>query len=193
MTETISELLRHASRAAVAVVGGIRDDELRLPTPCDAYEVGDLLNHLFQVVVNFQALAAKESADFSTTPDHLHGDWRAGFEAETARLVAAWSMPGADEGISGGMGLPAGIVARMALLDLTVHAWDLARATGRDYTPPSQVIPALNELVDTMATTARTMNVFAAPVPTPEDAPPFEALLAHTGRDPRWNSATATR
>ncbi|MET7302106.1 TIGR03086 family metal-binding protein [Embleya sp. NPDC005575] len=193
MTETISELLRDASREAVAVVGGIADDDMRLPTPCDDYEVRDLLNHLFQVVVNFQALAAKESADFSTTPDRLHGDWRTEFEAETARLVAAWSVPGADEGISGGMGLPSGIVARMALLDLTVHAWDLARATGRDYTPPPQVIPALNELVDTMAATARKMNVFAAPVPTAEDAPAFETLLAHTGRDPRWNAAAATR
>ncbi|MFI6585091.1 TIGR03086 family metal-binding protein [Embleya sp. NPDC050493] len=192
MTETISELLRCASREAVAVVGGITDDHMCLPTPCAEYRVRDLLDHLFQVVVNFQALAAREPVDFSSTPDRLHGDWRADFETETDRLVAAWSAPGADEGIAGNMGLPAGIVARMALLDLTVHAWDLARATGRDYPAPPQVIPALNELVDTMAATARKMNVFAAPVPAAEDASPFDTLLARTGRDPGWNPAAAT-
>ncbi|WP_331770187.1 TIGR03086 family metal-binding protein (plasmid) [Embleya sp. NBC_00888] len=191
MTETISELLRHASREAVAVIGAITDEELRLPTPCADYQVRDLLNHLYHVVVNFQALAARESADFSTTPDFLVGEWRAGFEAETTRLVAAWAAPGAEEGMSGGMGLPARIVGCMALLDLTVHAWDLARATGREYTPPPRVIPALRELVDTMAVTAREMKVFAEPVPTAENASPFDDLLSRTGRDPHWNPTPA--
>ncbi|WP_348772298.1 hypothetical protein [Streptomyces sp. SS52] len=56
-------------------------------------------------------------------------DWRAAFAREADALVAAWAAPGAEEGTTGQMEMPARTVAHMALLDLTVHAWDLAVAT----------------------------------------------------------------
>ncbi|MYW02783.1 TIGR03086 family metal-binding protein [Streptomyces sp. SID3343] len=186
MTQAISELIDGAAAEAVPVVRGIGDDELDLPTPCADYTVRDLLNHLFQVVTNFQALAAKQPADFATTPDYLKGDWRGRFAEETAKLGAAWAAPDAEQGVSAGMGLPSRIVGSMALLDVTVHAWDLARATGRDYAPDEQGIEPLYTLVDTMSATAREMNVFGEPVAVPADASRFDGLLAATGRDPHW-------
>ncbi|MEU9865409.1 TIGR03086 family metal-binding protein [Streptomyces sp. NPDC047971] len=191
-TQPISELLGTAAAQAVPAVRGVADSDLDAPTPCSEYDVRALLNHLFQVVVNFQALAAKQPADFSTTPDHLADpDWRVRFEAETAKLVAAWAAPGAEEGTSGGMGLPSRTVGSMVLLDLTVHVWDLARATGRTFVPEPDVVENLAELVDRMAPTARSMNVFGEPVEPPRGASAFELLLAATGRDPRgWAAAT---
>ncbi|NEE55097.1 TIGR03086 family protein, partial [Streptomyces sp. SID8455] len=95
MTQTISELLEAAADRALPVVRGIDDGQLDRRTPCAEYDVRALVNHLFQVVVNFQALAAREEADFSQEPDFVTGDWRGRFGAETARLVEAWGVPGA--------------------------------------------------------------------------------------------------
>ncbi|MGW7427982.1 TIGR03086 family metal-binding protein [Streptomyces sp. NPDC054861] len=184
----IGALLGAAARAADPVVRGLRDEGLDDPTPCDLFTVRDLLNHLFQVVVNFRALAAKETPDFSTTPDYVgtHGpDWRDRFTDETARLAQAWSAPGAEEGTSGAMGLPARTVGSLALIDLTVHAWDLARASGQPFTPDEHAVRELVGLVREMAPMGRENGVFGEPYPVPPGAPEFATLLALTGRDPR--------
>ncbi|GIH11138.1 TIGR03086 family protein [Rhizocola hellebori] len=177
-------LLKAASAAAIPVVRGIEAKDLRLPTPCAEYTVEQLMNHLFLVVVNFQSLAAKGPADFSGTPDYLHGDWQDRFEEETARLVDAWAQPSAMEGVSTGMGLPQEVVAQMALLDLTVHAWDLARATGQEFTPAPGAIEVLGAFVDLMGDQARQMKMFSEPCHVPDEASPMEKLIARTGRDP---------
>ncbi|WP_432086661.1 TIGR03086 family metal-binding protein [Streptomyces sp. bgisy095] len=182
----IGDLLRTAADDAVPLVDGIADASLGAPTPCAEYDVRALLNHLFSVVVNFQVLAAKGTPDFSETPDRVAGPgWRELFAAETGKLVEAWSAPGAEEGTAGAMGLPARTVGSMVLLDLTVHAWDLARATGRAFEPDPSVVAGLAGEVEGMAPTARRMGVFGDAVELPGDATAFERLLATTGRDPR--------
>ncbi|WMX46512.1 TIGR03086 family metal-binding protein [Streptomyces roseicoloratus] len=188
----IAPLLRSAAALAVPVVRDTADEELGAPTPCAEYDVRGLLNHLFRVVENFRLLAAKQPSDFSgADPDRLAGpEWRKRFEEETGLLVDAWSAPGAEEGTTGAMDLPARTVGAMVLLDLTVHVWDLARATGRAYEPDPAVVTALTGEVAGMAPTARAMGVFGAEVELPEGASAFERLLAVTGRDPRtWAAA----
>ncbi|MFE0336612.1 TIGR03086 family metal-binding protein [Streptomyces sp. NPDC058955] len=182
----LGALLRAAAAGAVPLVAATDDSALGSSTPCSEYDVRDLLNHLFAVVVQFQALAAKGGADFSTTPDRLaEPDWRERFAVETGKLVEAWAAPGAEEGTSGAMGMPARTVGAMALLDLTVHAWDLARATGREFEPDPEVVAGLVDEVEEMAPMARKMNVFGDAVELQAGASVFERLLATTGRDPR--------
>ncbi|MDX3610622.1 MULTISPECIES: TIGR03086 family metal-binding protein [Streptomyces] len=186
MTQTIGELLETAAGRALPVVRGIDDGQLAARTPCAEYDVRALLNHLFLVVVNFQALAAREDVDFGREPEFVTGDWRGRFGDETARLVEAWSVPGVEEGTTGQMGLPARTVGLMVLGDLTVHAWDLARATGTDFVPEPSVLDEVGPGLAAMAPQAREMKVFGEPFPVPESATAFERLLAVTGRDPGW-------
>lgn len=192
---SIADLLKAATAHAVPVVRAIPEDRLTAPTPCAEYDVKALVNHLLQVLVQFQALAAKQDSEFGETPDlvaesrEAGSDWRDRFADEAAKLVAAWAAPGADEGTTGAMDMPARTVGCMALLDLTVHAWDLARATGQEYEPApesSGVVAALREAVAGLAPTARKMGVFGEPVAVPEGAGELERLLAETGRDPQW-------
>lgn len=190
MTKSISDLLEAAAERTVPVVRGITDAQLGHATPCAEYDVKGVADHLFQVMVNFQALAAKEEADFSVEPDHVgRGDWRAAFADETAALVRVWAAPGAEEGTSGAMGLPAGVVGRMALGDLTVHGWDLARATGQPYTPDPVVVGDVLGAFRELAPTGRRMGAFGEEFPLPDGgagASDFDRLLALTGRDPGW-------
>ncbi|MBD0709134.1 MULTISPECIES: TIGR03086 family metal-binding protein [unclassified Streptomyces] len=190
----IGDLLRIAAAHATPLIAETPDTALGAPTPCAEYDVRALLNHLFDVVVNFQGLAAKESVDFSSTPDRLAEEgWRDRFAAETGSLVEAWSRPGAEEGVTGFFGLPARTVGRMVLLDLTVHAWDLARATGRDFEPDAAVVAGLAEEVEQLAPTGREMKVFGDAVELPAGATSFERLLATTGRDPHaWDGLSGT-
>ncbi|MDQ1009120.1 uncharacterized protein (TIGR03086 family) [Streptomyces sp. V4I23] len=190
MTNTISDLLRAAVERSVPVVRGITDDRLGDATPCAEYDVRQLVDHLFQVVVNFQLLAAKKDADFSAEPDRAgHGDWREEFAAEAEALVEAWAAPGADQGTTGAMNMSAGLVGRMALGDLAVHAWDLARATGQEYTPDPVVVREVLTAFGELAPTARAMGVFGEEYPLPDGgagASDLDRLLALTGRDPGW-------
>lgn len=185
-TTGISDLLAAAADRAVPVVRGIRDDQLAAPTPCADYAVRDLLNHLFHVVIGFTARAAKQDFDFTTTPDCLQTGWRERFGPETDHLVRAWAAPGAAEGTSGPMRMPAATVGRLVLLDLTVHPWDLSRATGQEFTPEAAVVRELGPLLAEIAPMAREWKVFGEPVPVPSGASEFERLLGITGRDPHW-------
>ncbi|MFI6095224.1 TIGR03086 family metal-binding protein [Lentzea sp. NPDC051213] len=179
----LSVLLDRARDHALPVIENIADDDLTRPTPCSDYDVRALLDHLLHVVVEFQKLAAKQDADFSHTPSYP--DWRAQYPGETAKLVEAWAQPGADEGIAGSMKMPATVVGGLVLLDLTVHAWDLAQATGQSFEPDPEVFTEVSNLVTQMGPMAIEMNVFKEPVEAPQDASAFEELLAATGRDPR--------
>ncbi|WP_328537352.1 TIGR03086 family metal-binding protein [Streptomyces sp. NBC_00344] len=184
--QKISELLAAAAAQAAPVVRAIEETQLRDPTPCAEYDVRALLNHLIQVVINFQALAARQEVDLGDEGDFLGGDWRTEFTQQTDRLVTAWAAPGADEGTAGSMGLPARTVAHMVLGDLTVHAWDLARATGQEYTPPPAVLDEVSPALGQMAPMARSAGVFGEPVTVADGATELEKLLAATGRDPHW-------
>lgn len=187
--QKMSELLAAARAQALPVVAGIDDERLGDPTPCSEYDVRALINHLFHVVVNFRALAAKEPADFTTTPDVVKGDWRGAFARETELLVEAWGAPGAEEGTTGAMGMPARTVGLMVLGDLTVHAWDLARATGQDFVPDAAALEEAGGAFAMLAPKAREGKMFGEPVPVPAGASAFERVLALTGRDPDWSAS----
>ncbi|MFE5841295.1 TIGR03086 family metal-binding protein [Streptomyces niveus] len=191
MTDKISTLLETAAADALPVLRGVRDDQLALPTPCAEYDVRGLLDHLFQVITNFQVLAAKGESDFGAAAERLGDDRSERFAAEIAGLIGAWAAPGAEDGLTGAMNMPARTVGSMALGDLAVHSWDLARATGQPYEPAAAVVAALGEEFTALAPTARAMNVFGAPFPVGQDATPFESLLAETGRDPAWRPSVS--
>ncbi|MFB9736534.1 TIGR03086 family metal-binding protein [Streptomyces thermocoprophilus] len=185
----IGALMERAAARTVPLVRDIPDEALTAPTPCPDYDVRGLANHLFHVVVEFQKLAARQDADFTSTPSRVApgGDWRERFAQETDKLVAAWSVPGAEDGTTGAWQLPARLVGSMALLDLVVHGWDLARATGRTYPVDEELAPVVEELegaVARLAPTGRSTGAFGEAVPVPEGAPAFERLLGATGRSP---------
>ncbi|NGO78569.1 TIGR03086 family protein [Streptomyces sp. YC504] len=188
MTKQISELMAAAGDRAAAVLDGIEDGQLGAPTPCAEYDVRALVNHLLHVVVQFQALAADRPVDFSETPDYVGEDpeWRKRFAVEVGRLAQAWAAPGALEGATGALGMPAPTVARMALGDLVVHPWDLARATGQEYVPDPETVDDVAPTFAELAPGGREMGVFGPPVDVPGHASPLDALLGIIGRDPQW-------
>lgn len=69
--------------------------------------------------------------------------------------------------------------------DITVHTWDLARATGSDETIDETLVAAVWEIFAPQEATLRASGLYAAPVRVEDRAPLQSRLLAITGRDDR--------
>ncbi|MEK0123175.1 hypothetical protein WKI10_18460, partial [Bordetella pertussis] len=88
---------------------------------------------------------------------------------------AAWD----GDAEAGGVVLPAAIMATVALDEVTVHAWDLAAATGQSVTvDPDHLAILLEFLRDTDP--EGTPGLFGPVVTVPEAAPAFDRLLGLT-------------
>src|SRR5690606_1648000 len=115
----------------------IRDDQLDAATPCADTSVRTLLVHVLGLAEAFRQAATKESLgrsevpDLATLPD-LPPDWRPRITERLRALATAWRAPEAWNGETeaGGVREPAAVMATIALDELVVHGWDLARATG---------------------------------------------------------------
>ncbi|MEU4316701.1 TIGR03086 family metal-binding protein [Nocardia sp. NPDC024068] len=187
--------LSSATDALTAVVVAIKDDQLDAPTPADM-PVRALLEHVDGLAEAFRAAATKESVSRSVSPEFGSGetlapDWRAGIADRLRALAEAWRAPAAWEGDTeaGGVTMPAPVTARVALDELVIHAWDLARATRQDLVVDETDLAVLTDfLKDTPA--EGTPGLFGPIVPIGPGAPRLHRVLGYTGRDPFWFPAT---
>jgi uncharacterized protein (TIGR03086 family) len=157
------------------------------PTPCDEWDVRALVNHVVGGNTRYAMLlhgATAADVDETRSADHLRGDALAAFVATASDMQRAFAEPGALERIGHH---PAGDrrgaeLLDMRVLDLAIHAWDLARAIGADDTlSPDLVEFLLAAPID--LETGRRRGTFAPPVAESTDANPQARLLALVGRD----------
>ncbi len=172
-------LMRRATERTAGLVRTVRQEQLGLPTPCAKFDVKDLINHLEWVAELFESLARKGPM---TEQRSYAGD----FPERAEGTLAAWSRPEAWEGTSPAMGMPMTALGHMYLVDMVVHGWDLARATGQGYEPDPEAVARVLHFTDQMVETGRQRGVFGPPVAVPDDAPLFDRLLGVIGRDPAW-------
>jgi uncharacterized protein (TIGR03086 family) len=168
------------------LVTGVRDDQLDDPTPCSDWSVRDLLTHVHQLAAVFTHNARKEDA---APPEHLVDDWREAVPAQLDDLARAWRDEPAWTGrvTAGGIEMDATDNAVVAIEELTVHGWDLARATGQEV----RVDDTGLDLVDRFFALFGEAP-FGASVPAPHGATRLEQVVARTGRDPGWQPATGS-
>ena len=189
METTRLDLAPQAAELA-RVVTGIRDDQLGEPTPCADTPVAGLLAHVVGLTAAFRMAAEKTPVPGgpSASPDDLPPDWRTRIPVQLDALVEVWQRPSAWEGTAeaGGLVLPAPVAGVVALDEVLVHGWDLAVATGQDYTADAESVAACTGFAAQAAARGPTPGLFGPPVPVPDDAPPLDRLLGLTGRDPAW-------
>ena len=145
--------LRPAAQRLADLVARVTDDELGNPTPCPAYTVGDLVEHVGGLALAFTAAANKERSKYNEEPapgsaERLEDDWRTRIPRDLANLAQAWRNPEAWTGrtrIAGGDS-PSSVVGLVAADELVVHGWDVARATGQPYDPEPAVLDAARKL-----------------------------------------------
>jgi uncharacterized protein (TIGR03086 family) len=175
-------LYEAAAARAVAVAAAIDPGQLADRTPCAAWTVQDLLDHL--VAGTDSLLAAMQGVTPSPRAGTSAGDLAAGVEAcrrglrspdalaRTCRspLGFEWSVRDATAG---------------TFMDLLVHTWDLATATGQDRTLDPALVDACSAMfLPDMPERGRAAGIVGPAVAVPPDAGPQDRLLAAMGRRP---------
>jgi uncharacterized protein (TIGR03086 family) len=186
----IHEQLTSAAEQASRIVEGTGPDQFGLPTPDAEWDVRTLLNHLvLWTAYSFERRARGEEVgpelterDFAAEPDYAKA-----YRAQLDRALAAWAAPGIwDTEIDTGQSTtPARQMGEMILMEMVLHGWDLARATGQPFAVPGPVAETVAKAVGDTAELYRQYDGFAAEIELPADASALDRALAVSGRDPR--------
>ena len=190
--------LRPAAEQLAGLVARVPDAELGHPTPCPAYALGDLIDHVGGLALAFTAAARKERGRYTDPArpgdaSRLRDDWRARIPRDLAALGEAWRDPAAWDGmtrIAGDDG-PASIVGLSAADELVVHGWDVARATGQPYQCPPELLDAAHSFLVQFASPdlpAGPEVPFGPSRTVAEDASQLDRVVALAGRDPGWRA-----
>jgi uncharacterized protein (TIGR03086 family) len=190
MNELHSHMTEGAAEA-VRVARGVKAGQLDGGTPCKEFDVRALVNHW----VLYTSYGLECRAERRDIPEELMERDFAGedgfaeaYAAQLDRALAAWARPAAWEGEinAGGMAMAAPEVAKLILAELTVHGWDVAKATGQEFGVSEGLGELILSVVEEHAAVYRQYDGFAEPVPVGETASAFERALAMSGRDPGW-------
>jgi len=174
-------LIDAAMTPTIAIVHNIRDDQRSNATPCAEFDVQALMDHLMAYGPRLEAAARKLKTAPDPAPD---------LERQLARIADEWREPDAwvGEASMGGEPMPAALLGGMILVEMTVHGWDLAVATGQPASWSDEVLGFVHDEILKTADMGQDMGIYQPPVPMPADAPLLDRTVALTGRDPRhWN------
>ena len=160
------------------VLRGISERDLDQPTPCTELTVGQLADHLIGSMVSLGALAG---ADVTTT-EMGPVESRVAFAAQQA--LEAWDQRGTDGTVKRGKGdMPAIQAAGILSIELLVHCWDFAAATGQRVIVSDEVSGYVLDLAHTVISPqGRRGGLFADAVEIGPDADVLDRLIAFSGR-----------
>ena len=174
-----SALAREMTRRVDAVPVGRWDD----PSPCQGWSARDVLNHLLDSHRDMPGHAGHPLVFEKSVNDDPHAAW---VEARDAmqKLLDDPDRAGMEyDGMFGRTSVEK-TVDKFLGLDLLIHGWDIARATGQDETMPSQDLQELSGQVKEMGDMFRKNGVTGPEIEVPADAPEQDRLLGALGRQP---------
>jgi len=173
-----------ATAWVTSLLSTVREDQRRLPTPCDEFDVRTLSSHLLGTVGRVIAIAKLGNAESvpPLAPEH---------DAETFAQLAeraqrAWADDTLlDTPVTVPWGQAPGREALWGYIgEALVHGWDLAVATGQpSEADPALVEPTAAEVRRFIPADARVPGVPFSPVVEPRpEAGPTERLANWSGR-----------
>lgn len=182
--------LSHALDQLGTLIAGVRPEQADWPTPCAAWTLRDLVNHVVDETYRFAESAATGQRGPSAG-DYLGADWDSAFATAAAGLRAAWQAPGALDRthLFPGGAVPATWAIGQQTTEFAIHAWDIAKATGRSVDLDAEVGElALRWARENLVPQVRGAEAdgfhIAPAVTTAEDARLYDRLAAFGGRQP---------
>jgi uncharacterized protein (TIGR03086 family) len=177
MTTDLLDLYGRASEWTLSKVAGATE-KLKLPTPCDEWDVRSLMNHMLDTQHYFVGTARGEDVSLPSPnpPELLGGDPLADFTQARDETLRTFGEDGVIEKTGPSLGI--------AFCDQLLHGWDLARATAQDATMPAGLPEAAYQMLHGRLTDEQRKGAFKPEVMVGPDASTQDKLLAYTGRIP---------
>jgi len=167
--------------ACRAVLGRLTEDDLSRPSPCTEYTVGEVGQHVVRSMVLLASVAAGP-VDPAAGPV---GSLEEQVAVTTEAALAAWRRRGLGGTVAVGRStMPATLAVEIIPMELLVHGWDVARATGQQIDVPPEVADHLLDRARELVTDDKRGRSFAAEVPAGPQASALQRLIAFTGRVP---------
>lgn len=168
-------------------VRGARSEQWHNATPCTEWDVRALVNHL--VIEQLWAPLLLDGATVEDVGDRFDGDQLgddpvAAWASAAAAAREAFAAPGALRRfveLSYGRRPAEGYCQEMTL-DLTVHAWDLARGIQADERLDERLVGDVLAFIEPQVEQLAATGLFAPPVAVGDDADAQTRLLALLGR-----------
>jgi uncharacterized protein (TIGR03086 family) len=160
------------------VLRRISEEDLDRPTPCSEFAVGQLVDHLIGSMVSLGGMAGAEVATAETGTVES----RVAFAAQQA--LEAWDKRGIEGIVKLGQGeMPAIDAAGILSVELLVHGWDLAVATGQQVNVSDEVSRYVLDLAHTVISPqGRQRGAFAEAIEVGPDVDILDRLIAFSGR-----------
>ncbi|MFJ9029846.1 TIGR03086 family metal-binding protein [Streptomyces sp. NPDC102274] len=167
------------------LVSAVGPDRFGDPTPCADWNVRALLDHLVWENLIWAGLA-EGSPPTDHGADHLGADHLAAFRAAASATMTAFRRPGMLERRYGPA--PGRRLVEQLLIEMLVHGWDLAMATGQRpgfaKETVEAVLPSIREIYGALPRTPG--GSFAPEVPVPDGSAATDRLAAFLGRRVAW-------
>ncbi|HST48688.1 TIGR03086 family metal-binding protein [Jatrophihabitans sp.] len=196
----IRELDRRAMDVTARLVPLVTTEHWHRPTPCEGWQVHDLLAHILGQYHGF-ALAASgyptSLKDFRPRPVRVE-NLVADYTAAADRVNTAFTEPGVLERqfhlpeIRDGGSFPATAAIGFHLVDEVVHAWDLAKSIGTtvDFDAEvEKVALAVAVRVPDDPASRGPGSAFAPGYRPDPELPVLDRIVALLGRRPDWSPA----
>jgi len=192
-TTNLSTEMAAAAAEAARVVSNVPEGTLNQRTPCGDWDLRTLLNHtILWTSYSAERRAHGDSVDEELMSKDFTADpgFREDYARQIRKAIDAWGDPAAWEGDRDMMGspTPAADIGAMLLMETALHGWDVARATGQEFSPDDRTAAALLRIVHAQAELFRQYHGFADPIEPPHNATAFERALTLSGRDPGWTT-----
>jgi uncharacterized protein (TIGR03086 family) len=182
-----------AVASTAEIVKATPADKLDAPTPCTEWDVRALVNHVIGTLWLAEALFGDQAPRHPMAPGGLpHADLAGGDPAAayTEAAAAALAAAAAGDALTRGHVTPLGEMpgpglAGFTTLDILVHGWDLARATGQPADLDGRLAAhVLGFAGQALATPESRAGRIGPAVPVAADAPVTARLVAFLGRQP---------
>ncbi len=161
----------------IALVGA---DHLDASTPCEGWTLRDLLDHVVDTVGVFA-----DAIDGPASTPGVPGVWSTSFADLAARINRGWTDPeamGRTYDLRFGP-MPGPVMASANLLEVVVHGWDVAQATGEAVAIPDALAVPILAFARAAITDDGRGDAFGPALAA--DGTPGEQLVAFLGRTPR--------
>jgi uncharacterized protein (TIGR03086 family) len=172
------------------LVAGVRPEQWQNGTPCSEWDVRTLVHHLLYeqrwVPPLLEGLTVEQVGD--RFEGDLLGDdasaWPGLLASSIREAHSAVAQPGAlDRTVHLSYGdVPGHEYVTQLTVDLAIHGWDLARATGQDDTLDSRAVALLLAWAEANADLVAASGMFGSRIDVAPDAPDDIRLLGLLGR-----------